>query len=162
MNIQEMLLTTLTSFTGIIILVIVRMLKEYLLQKGGAAAVRTLEIVANHAVQAVEQLAKDPEVELHGEQKLELAKEKVSTFENNFVKLKDIKNILNSNISSVNKQIFVSKLILNSEGKSFIDNILPEEKNKLSNVVYNIIILRNSGVIHAVWYCLIRRDGIDG
>ena len=32
MNIQEMLLTTLTSFTGIIILVIVRMLKEYLLR----------------------------------------------------------------------------------------------------------------------------------
>ena len=77
MNIQEMLLTTLTSFTGIIIIVIVRMLKEYLLRKGGAAAVRTLEIVAKHAVQAVEQLAKDPEVELHGEKKLELAKEKV-------------------------------------------------------------------------------------
>ena len=77
MNIQEMLLTTLTSFTGIIILVIVRMVKEYLLRKGGAAAVRTLEIVASHAVQAVEQLAKDPEVELHGEQKLDLAKQKV-------------------------------------------------------------------------------------
>lgn len=46
--------------------------------------------------------------------------------------------------NEVNKQIFVSKLILNSEGKSFIDNILPEEKNKLSNVVYNIIILTPS------------------
>ena len=77
MNIQEMLITTLTSFTGIIIIVIVQMLKEYLLRKGGAAAVRTLEIVAKHAVQAVEQLAKDPKVELHGEQKLDLAKEKV-------------------------------------------------------------------------------------
>lgn len=40
-----------------------------------------------------------------------------------------------------NSQIFVSKLILNSEGKYFIDNILPEEKKKLSNVVYNIVIL---------------------
>ena len=77
MNIQEMLLTALTSFFGVIILVLVRMLKEYLLKKGGAAEVRTFEIVASHAVQAVEQLAKDPEVELHGEQKLELAKEKV-------------------------------------------------------------------------------------
>ena len=77
MNIQEMLLTALTSFTGVLILVVVRMVKEYFLRKGGAAAVRTLEIVANHAVQAVEQLAKDPKVELHGEQKLELAKEKV-------------------------------------------------------------------------------------
>ena len=46
--------------------------------------------------------------------------------------------------NEVNKQIFVSKLVLNSEGKSFIDNILPEEKNKLSNVVYNIIILTPS------------------
>lgn len=46
--------------------------------------------------------------------------------------------------NEVNKQIFVSKLILNSEEKSFIDNILPEEKNKLSNVVYNIIILTPS------------------
>ena len=77
MNIQEILLTALTSFFGFIILVLVRMLKEYLLKKGGAAAVRTLEIVASHAVQAAEQLAKDPEVELHGEQKLDLAKQKV-------------------------------------------------------------------------------------
>ena len=43
--------------------------------------------------------------------------------------------------SQQNSQIFVSKLILNSEGKYFIDNILPEEKNKLNNIVYNIVIL---------------------
>lgn len=43
--------------------------------------------------------------------------------------------------NEVNKQIFVSKLILNSEGKTFVENILPEEKNKLSNIVYNLIIL---------------------
>lgn len=40
-----------------------------------------------------------------------------------------------------NSQIFVSRLILNSEGKTFIDNILPEEKGKLNNIVYNIVIL---------------------
>lgn len=40
-----------------------------------------------------------------------------------------------------NCQIFVSKLVLNSEGKYFIDNILSDEKNKLSNIVYNIVIL---------------------
>lgn len=40
-----------------------------------------------------------------------------------------------------NKQIFVSRFILNSEGKCFIDNIVPEEKSKLSEIVYNIIIL---------------------
>ncbi|HFI0790531.1 TPA: phage holin [Streptococcus suis] len=72
-----MILTALSTLSGIVIITIVKMVKEYLLRKGGAAAVRTLEIVASHAVQAVEQLAKDPKVELHGEQKLELAKEKV-------------------------------------------------------------------------------------
>nr|WP_228477029.1 phage holin [Streptococcus suis] len=72
-----MILTTLSTLSGIVIFTIVKMVKEYLLRKGGVAAVRTLEIVASHAVQAVEQLAKDPKVELHGEQKLELAKEKV-------------------------------------------------------------------------------------
>ncbi|HEM3521403.1 phage holin [Streptococcus suis] len=77
MNLQEMILTTLSTLSGIVIITIVKMVKEYLLRKGGVAAVRTLEIVASHAVQAVEQLAKDPKVELHGEQKLELAKEKV-------------------------------------------------------------------------------------
>lgn len=40
-----------------------------------------------------------------------------------------------------NKQVFVSKLTLNSEGKYFIDDITSEEKNKLSTVVYNIVIL---------------------
>jgi len=40
-----------------------------------------------------------------------------------------------------NSQIFVSKLILNSEGKYFIDNILPDEKGILNNIVYNIVIL---------------------
>lgn len=40
-----------------------------------------------------------------------------------------------------NSQIFVSKLVTNSEGKNFIDNISAEEKSKLSNIVYNVIIL---------------------
>jgi len=40
-----------------------------------------------------------------------------------------------------NKQIFVSRLIINSEGKYFIENIMPEEKGKLNNIVYNIVIL---------------------
>lgn len=43
-----------------------------------------------------------------------------------------------------NKQIFTSKIILNSEGKYFIEDIIPEEKNKLSNIVYNIVILTPS------------------
>ncbi len=40
-----------------------------------------------------------------------------------------------------NKQILLSKLVSNSEGKNFIDDISVEEKNKLSNIVYNIVII---------------------
>lgn len=40
-----------------------------------------------------------------------------------------------------NKQIFVSRIILNSEGKYFIEDITLEDKNKLNNIVYNIIIM---------------------
>lgn len=40
-----------------------------------------------------------------------------------------------------NKQVFVSKLTLNTEGKYFVDDITTEEKNKLNGVVYNIVIL---------------------
>lgn len=40
-----------------------------------------------------------------------------------------------------NRQIFVSRLIMNMEGKYFIEAIAAEEKAKLSDIVYNIIIL---------------------
>lgn len=40
-----------------------------------------------------------------------------------------------------NRQIFVSRFIVNTEGKYFIETIAPEEKAKLSDIVYNIIIL---------------------
>lgn len=43
-----------------------------------------------------------------------------------------------------NKQVFVSRLTLNTEGKYFIDDITSDEKNKLSNIVYNIVILTPS------------------
>ena len=40
-----------------------------------------------------------------------------------------------------NCQIFVSKLIVNSDGKYFIDNLVLEEKKRLNDIVYNIVIL---------------------
>ncbi len=40
-----------------------------------------------------------------------------------------------------NRQILVSRLIKNSEGKNYIENITDEEKSKLNNIVYNIVIL---------------------
>ncbi len=45
------------------------------------------------------------------------------------------------NESEENDQIFASRMIINSEGKCFLDDLKPEEKAKLSNVVYNIVIL---------------------
>ena len=57
-----------------------------------------------------------------------------------------------------NSQIFVSKLILNSEGKYFVDNILPEEKGKLNNVVYNILILVPSEVQKGNTFDLLSKD----
>lgn len=40
-----------------------------------------------------------------------------------------------------NCQIFVSKLIVNSDGKYFVDNLVLEEKKRLNDIVYNIVIL---------------------
>lgn len=40
-----------------------------------------------------------------------------------------------------NKQILVSKLIVNSEGKNFIEEVSADEKNRLNNIVYNVVIL---------------------
>lgn len=49
--------------------------------------------------------------------------------------------VYNIDENDENGQIFVSKLIFNSEGKCFIDTIAADEKNKLSNLVYNIVII---------------------
>ena len=75
-------------------------------------AAMTCEDVISNCNQSINALKSDTLKRFLAEyvERLELAKEKVSTFENNFVKLKDIKNILNSNISSVNKQIFVNEI----------------------------------------------------
>ena len=60
-----------------------------------------------------------------------------------------------------NSQIFVSKLIINSEGKYFIDNILPEEKGKLNNVVYNIVILVPSDAQKGNTFDSLSKDLLD-
>ena len=49
--------------------------------------------------------------------------------------------IYSTNENELNKQIFVSKIITNTEGKSFIQDIPAEEKAKLSNIVYNMVII---------------------
>lgn len=77
MNIQEMLLTALTSFFGVVILTVVKMVKEYLVKKGGMTAVRLAEIVASNTVRAVEQMTMDKDI--HGIEKFNLAKQKAQS-----------------------------------------------------------------------------------
>lgn len=61
-------LSILTIFAGIV----VKLVKDYLLKKGGEKAVKIAEIVARNAVEAVEQIAYDKDVK--GIEKLTEAK----------------------------------------------------------------------------------------
>lgn len=53
-------LSILTIFAGIV----VKLVKDYLLKKGGEKAVKIAEIVARNAVEAVEQIAYDKDIKL--------------------------------------------------------------------------------------------------
>ncbi|MZX74422.1 phage holin [Streptococcus pyogenes] len=61
-------LSILTIFAGIV----VKLIKDYLLKKGGEKAVKIAEIVARNAVEAVEQIAYDKDIK--GIEKLTEAK----------------------------------------------------------------------------------------
>lgn len=61
-------LSVLTIFAGIV----VKLVKDYLLKKGGEKAVKIAEIVAQNAVEAVEQIAYDKDIK--GIEKLTEAK----------------------------------------------------------------------------------------
>ncbi|QXF27034.1 hypothetical protein VB13_06095 [Streptococcus pyogenes] len=61
-------LSILTIFAGIV----VKLVKDYLLKKGGEKAVKIAEIVARNAVEAVEQIAYDKDIK--GIEKLTEAK----------------------------------------------------------------------------------------
>lgn len=43
--------------------------------------------------------------------------------------------------SEENDQIYVSKLVLNTEGRHFINNITKDEKDRLNNIIYNVVML---------------------
>lgn len=61
-------LSILTIFAGIV----VKLIKDYLLKKGGEKAVKIAEIVAQNAVEAIEQIAYDKDIK--GIEKLTEAK----------------------------------------------------------------------------------------
>lgn len=69
---NELIIAFATGFLAVAIGNIVKVVKEYLLQKGGEKAVKIAEILAKNAVHAVEQVA--TETGYKGDEKLEQAK----------------------------------------------------------------------------------------
>lgn len=69
---NELIIAFATGFLAVAVGIIVKAVKEYLLQKGGEKAVKIAEILAKNAVHAVEQVA--TETGYKGDEKLEQAK----------------------------------------------------------------------------------------
>ena len=69
---NELIIAFATGFLAVAVGNIVKVVKEYLLQKGGEKAVKIAEILAKNAVHAVEQVA--TETGYKGDEKLEQAK----------------------------------------------------------------------------------------
>ena len=69
---NEFIIAFATGFLAVAVGSIVKAVKDYLLRKGGEKAVKIAEILANNAVNAVEQVAQ--ETGYKGDEKLEQAK----------------------------------------------------------------------------------------
>ena len=74
-QINEILLNGAISILVILAGVAVKAVKEYLIKKGGEQTIKTIEILAKNAVNAVEQVAS--ETGYKGEEKLEQARIKI-------------------------------------------------------------------------------------
>ena len=74
-QINEILLNGAISILVILIGIVVKAVKDYLIKKGGEQTVKIIEILAKNAVHAVEQVAS--ETGYKGEEKLEKARDKV-------------------------------------------------------------------------------------
>lgn len=74
-QINEILLNGAISILIILIGIVVKSIKDYLIKKGGEQTVKIVEILAKNAVNAVEQVAS--ETGYKGEEKLEQARDKV-------------------------------------------------------------------------------------
>ena len=74
-QINEILLNGAISILVILLGIVVKAIKEYLVKKGGEQTVKIVEILAKNAVQAVEQIAS--ETGFKGEEKLEQARAKI-------------------------------------------------------------------------------------
>lgn len=74
-QINEILLNGAISILVILLGIVVKSIKDYLIKKGGEQTVKIVEILAKNAVNAVEQVS--TETGYKGEEKLEQARDKV-------------------------------------------------------------------------------------
>lgn len=74
-QINEILLNGAISILIILIGIVVKAVKDYLIRKGGEKTIKIVEILAKNAVNAVEQVAS--ETGYKGEEKLEQARTKI-------------------------------------------------------------------------------------
>ena len=74
-QINEILLNGAISILVILLGIVVKSIKDYLIKKGGEQTVKIVEILAQNAVNAVEQVASDTGYK--GEEKLEQARTKI-------------------------------------------------------------------------------------
>ena len=74
-QINEILLNGAISILVILLGIVVKSIKDYLIRKGGEKTIKIVEILAKNAVNAVEQVAS--ETGYKGEEKLEQARAKI-------------------------------------------------------------------------------------
>ncbi|MEZ7599882.1 phage holin [Streptococcus sp. 27098_8_69] len=74
-QINEILLNGAISILVILLGIVVKSIKDYLIKKGGEKTIKIVEILAKNAVNAVEQVAS--ETGYKGEEKLEQARAKI-------------------------------------------------------------------------------------
>lgn len=74
-QINEILLNGAISILVILIGIVVKTVKDYLIKKGGEKTIKIVEVLAKNAVNAVEQVAS--ETGYKGEEKLEQARAKI-------------------------------------------------------------------------------------
>lgn len=74
-QINEIIINAAISILVILVGIVVKAVKEYLVQKGGEKTIKIVEILAKNAVNAVEQVS--TETGYKGEEKLEQARNKI-------------------------------------------------------------------------------------
>lgn len=102
-QINEILLNGAISILVILLGIVVKAIKDYLIKKGGEKTVKIVEILAKNAVNAVEQVAS--ETGFKGEKKLEQARTKIRAELNKYnisMTNKDLDTFVESAVKQMN------------------------------------------------------------